>query len=174
MAAGDEAVGSRYAGRRHARGFTYVAVLFALAIFGVGLAALGESWSASARREREAELIEIGSAYIQAIDSYYRRSPGALKAYPRRLDQLLEDGRFVGTVRHLRQLYPDPVQGAEWALVRAADGGIQGVYSPSERLALRMQALRVRAALPVGGVRYVDWKFIHDPDQERSDVRTVR
>ncbi|HYD82132.1 MAG TPA: type II secretion system protein [Paucimonas sp.] len=147
---------------RAQRGFTYVAMLFALAIFGIGLAALGESWSAASRREREEELIRIGTAYARAIGEYHRRSPGARKAYPARLEELVEDKRFVGTVRHLRRLYRDPVtNGAEWGLVRAADGGIMGVFSLSDKNALRTQPIVLPGAETATGARYSDWKFVY-------------
>jgi type II secretory pathway pseudopilin PulG len=147
-----------------APGFTYVTVLCALAIFGLGLAALGESWSAAVRRERETELIEIGAAFVKAIGAYHERSPGAAKAFPRRLDDLVEDHRFVGTVRHLRRVYRDPVaRSAEWGLVTDADGGIRGVYSLSDKETLRRQPLRLPGAALVSGTRYSDWKFVAEP-----------
>jgi type II secretory pathway pseudopilin PulG len=152
---------------RRQAGFTYVAVLFALAIFGLGLAALGESWSAASKRAREAELIEAGAAFVKAIGAYYMQSPGAVKAYPQRLEQLLEDQRFVGLVRHLRRVVRDPVTGnAEWGLVRAPDGGIRGVYSLSDKETLRRQPLQLPDALPVSGPRYADWKFVYEAPRQ--------
>lgn len=146
-------------------GFTYVATLAALAIFGIGLAALGQSWSALARRDKEDELLRVGGAYAQAIRSYYLRSPGARRQFPRQLEDLLEDKRFAGTERHLRRLYRDPVtRGQAWGLVLAADGGIMGVYSLSEAPALRRQPLRLRYGTVVAGQRYVDWKFTYTPE----------
>lgn len=150
------------AGRQ--RGFTYFVMLFALAIFGLGLAALGEAWSTASRRDREEELIQIGAAYARAIGDYYRRSPGTPKTYPARLDQLLEDRRFAGTERHLRRLYADPLSGdTEWGLVPAPDGGIAGVFSRSDKPTLRRQALALAGAAPVSGARYSDWKFVYQP-----------
>jgi type II secretory pathway pseudopilin PulG len=143
-------------------GFTYVAMLFALAIFGIGLAAVGESWSAASQRDKEEQLIQIGNQYVRAIGSYYLRSPGSLKTYPLSLEQLIDDQRFVGIARHLRQLYRDPISNAqEWGLVRAPDGGIMGVYSLSDNPTLRQQPLLLPDAFPVAGARYVDWKFVY-------------
>jgi type II secretory pathway pseudopilin PulG len=155
------------AGRRRApprqdeQGFTYLTVLFALVVFGLGLAALGESWSAASRRAREAELIEAGAAFVRAIAAYHAQSPGSAKDYPRHLDELLEDHRFVGVVRHLRRVVRDPVtDSAEWGLVTGPDGGIRGVYSLSDKEALRRQSLQLPEALPISGARYSDWKFV--------------
>ncbi len=150
--------------RRRQCGFTYFVMLFALAIFGLGVAAFGQSWSAATQRAREEELIQIGAAYARAIGDYYRRSPGTPRAYPTRLDQLLEDRRFVGTARHLRRLYADPFTGsADWGLVPAPDGGIAGVYSRSNQPTLRRQPLLVADAAPLIGARYSDWKFVYQP-----------
>src|SRR5256885_1974477 len=57
------------------RGFTYVWAMAAVAILGVGMAAMGSLWSDDARREREQEALRIGRLYAEAIESYYRASP---------------------------------------------------------------------------------------------------
>jgi len=56
--------------RRRARGFTYLAVLFIVAILLGGLALVGEMWETSARREKEAELLFIGNQYRRAVGFY--------------------------------------------------------------------------------------------------------
>jgi hypothetical protein len=150
------------------RGFTYVAMLFALVLFGVGLAALGESWSAVSQRARENELIEIGTTYVKAIGSYYERSPGGQKQYPERIDELLEDRRFVGLVRHMRKLYRDPVARGDWVLIRTADGRIRGIRSASDMPVFRTRPLVTVNALVVAGAHYSDWKFVYQPRAENS------
>lgn len=139
-------------GKRSQSGFTYVIVLAALAIFGIGLAAAGTAWSSTARRDKEEEWLAIGAAYQKAIGDYYTQSPGSPRNYPRTLDDLVEDRRFAGTRRHLRKVYGDPLNhNKEWGIVPAPDGGIAGVYSLSEA-----EPLRVRM-----GKRYSDWKFVY-------------
>lgn len=156
-------VATMHPGDVRQRGFTYVSMLFALAIFGIGLAAIGESWSAVSHREKEAELIQIGNAYVQAIGRYYTRSPGSMKIYPLRLEDLIEDKRFVGTERHLRKIYRDPMTNTlEWGMVKAADGGIAGVFSLSDKAVLRQRPL-VLSNVIVSGARYSDWKFVYQP-----------
>lgn len=160
MCPGDQSQEHRQAG------FTYVAMLFALAIFGIGLAAIGESWSAASRREKEEELLLIGSAYAQAIAAYYVQSPGTPKSYPKHLEDLLEDKRFVGVVRHLRKAYRDPLsRDGKWGIVRAPDGGIMGVYSLSEMEVLRKRPLISGNGLMITGARYSDWKFVYKEKQ---------
>ena len=139
-------------------GFTLVAVLAAVAVLGIGLAAFGPHWALESQRERELELLRVGQTYAQAIDSYYRLSPGAAKQYPRRLEDLLHDARMVGTYRHLRKLYPDPM-GGEWGLVKDANGGIQGVFSTSTEAPLRTLPLQTPLLMLPAATRYDQWIF---------------
>jgi type II secretory pathway pseudopilin PulG len=138
-----------------------VAVLALIALVSIGLAAAGPSWSERLRREREQELLKVGSLYARAIASYRDDSPGTSKTYPQTLDVLLSDPRFIGQHRHLRRLYADPLAPARpWGLVRDIDGHIMGVYSQSdeEPLAQGPQALGPVVLAPAR--HYADWKFL--------------
>lgn len=109
-------------------GFTYLGLLLAIALIGIGLASASEVWSTIARRQRMEQLEWVGRQYVQAIGSYYERAPGRVKVYPRTLQDLLADQRFVFVQRHLRQAYVNPFTGeADWGYIRAPDGGIRGV-----------------------------------------------
>jgi len=161
--------------RRGQQGFTYVAMLFALAIVGVGLAALGESWSSVSHRDKEDELIDIVGEYMASINGYYVRSPGTPKVFPLRLEDLLEDHRFAGTIRHLRRLYRDPMTGKpEWGLIRNASGGIVGIYSLSDRDSLRKRGAFVDGALPISGTHYSEWKFISSLPEAVPDTKSAQ
>jgi len=46
---------------RRQRGFTYLTVLFIVAILLGGLAMVGEVWETSAKRDKEAELLFVGN-----------------------------------------------------------------------------------------------------------------
>jgi type II secretory pathway pseudopilin PulG len=143
------------------RGFSYVAVLAMVALMGLGLAAVGPLWAEEARREREDELLRIGRLYAEAIARYQKASPGSAKRYPPTLEVLLMDTRFVGTVRHLRTLYPDPLQPSRpWGLVRDADGGIRGVFSQSDAPPLRTVPVVLGAVTLAPAARYSDWQFV--------------
>jgi type II secretory pathway pseudopilin PulG len=145
-------------------GFTLVWVMAVLVVLAIGLAAVGTQWADQAQRERERELLRIGSIYAQAIADYHAASPGSLKPYPASLQDLLEDRRFIGIRRHLRQLYADPVNpGQDWGLVPAPDGGISGVYSRSTATPLRREAQDVGVTVLPRAQRYSDWQFVPRP-----------
>lgn len=110
------------------RGFTYLGVLLAMALLGIGMAAASEVWVTTARRQRMEQLEWAGQQYALAIGSYYDSSPGQVKAYPEAVQDLLQDKRFAFTRRHLRQVYVNPFSGvADWEPVLAPGGGIRGV-----------------------------------------------
>ena len=136
-----------------------------VAITGAGLAATGTFFSHAAQREKERELLFVGDQYRQAIASYYNKTPGAARAYPKKLDELVEDKRFPMPQRHLRKLYADPLTGSpEWALVEAPGGaGIMGVRSRSEEAPIKSGNFRARDAAFEGATRYSDWQFVYSP-----------
>ena len=114
--------------RGSAQGFTYLGVLLALALVGIGLLAASEVWVTSAHRQRRAQMEWIGRQFEQAIGSYYESSPGGARTYPRSLDHLLLDPRYPTARRHLRQVYPNPFSGStDWSLLRLPDGGIRAI-----------------------------------------------
>ena len=143
------------------RGFTYLTILFMVAIMSVGLALAGEVWNTSAMREKEAELLHVGNEYRKAIERYYL---SGARQYPKNLADLVKDPRQPGTVRHLRRLYPDPITGKEeWGLVKSADGGFAGVYSLSEAAPLKAAGFAVRDAAFEGKAKYAEWQFVYAP-----------
>ena len=145
----------------HSRGFTYLTVLFIVAILTAGLALVGEVWETAAKREKEAELLFIGNQYRKAITRYYL---AGLNQYPRSLEDLLKDPRQPGTVRYLRRAYADPLSGKpEWGIVKAPDGGIAGVHSLSDQKPLKTGNFRLRDAGFESAATYADWKFIYTP-----------
>lgn len=152
---------------RRAGGFTYMTVLFIVAMMGAGLALAGDVWHTSVRREKEAELLFIGEQYRLAIERYYLSGPQ--RQYPRALADLLKDPRRPGAERYLRKLYPDPITGKdEWGIVKAPDGGILGVHSLSDAPPLKVANFRVREAAFEGKSKYSDWKFAFAPATQRA------
>jgi type II secretory pathway pseudopilin PulG len=142
-------------------GFTYLTVLFVVAFMGLGMAMAGKVYRTTVLREREAELLWVGNQYRVAIEAYAKRGGGL---YPRALDDLLKDPRDPGVRRYLRRRYPDPVTGSdEWGIVKAADGGIMGVYSRSEEPPLKTAGFRIADTAFQDAAKYSDWKFVYTP-----------
>nr|WP_180206145.1 type II secretion system protein [Pseudomonas sp. SbOxS1]NYU06361.1 type II secretion system protein [Pseudomonas sp. SbOxS1] len=140
-------------------GFTYLGVLFLIMVMGMGLASAGELWSTASRRDRERQLLWVGTQYAQALRSYYRSSPG-LAQYPKELADLLQDERFPNAKHHIRQLYPDPIGGGEWFLMRGFDGRITGISSPSTELPLKQADFPSQWSDFNGMASYKDWQFV--------------
>ncbi len=153
-------------------GFTLLGLLFLVAGLGVGMAALGTLWHTASQREKEKELLFVGSQYRQAIESFWNRSPGEPRRLPKNLDELLVDPRFPNTVRHLRRIYRDPMApNAEWGLVREADGGISGVYSLSEAKPFKRANFAGGAEAFQEAASYRDWLFRFDHEAAAKDTK---
>ncbi len=146
---------------KHA-GFTYIHALLLIAILGAVLAATGQVWSRARQREKETELIWIGNQFTQAIGLYYQRSPGTVKRYPEKLEDLLEDKRYLSRQRYLRRIYRDPMTGSyDWGVVLGPDGGVAGVYSLSARTAIKQKVFSGEEADRFNDARYSDWRFVY-------------
>jgi len=124
------------------RGFTYIGLLIAVVLLGIGLALVGEVWNTAVKRDRERELLFVGDQFRQAIGRYYESSPG-VKQYPRKLEDLLEDKRFPVMKRYLRRIYLDPMTGkADWGLV------MQGIRSSASTVLRRTRRSRSPTSSP--------------------------
>lgn len=119
--------------RRASWGFTYLWLLFLLAVAGLALAASGQRWSGVMQRERERELIFRGQQIAAAIEAYHAVPGVAPPQWPHSLGDLVEDRRGPHTLRHLRRVYADPFTGApDWVPILAEDGRWRGVHSRSQ------------------------------------------
>jgi type II secretory pathway pseudopilin PulG len=150
---------------RQQRGFTYIALVLAIALHGAVMAAAGSAWHMAQKRERERELLFVGDQFRNAIRAYARSGPGTAGQLPRTLDDLLLDPRFPGTRRHLRKVFVDPITWkAEWGLVKTPDGhAILGVYSLSEEAPLKTTHFQPADRAFEGAARYSDRKFVYKP-----------
>jgi type II secretory pathway pseudopilin PulG len=126
------------AARRDQRGFTFLWLIFVLAVVAAGLAAIAQPIHLAVQREREAELMFRGGEMSRALGSYRAASPASAAAAPATLEELLDDRRGPRPQRHLRRLYADPFTGKpDWVLVQNDDGRITGVHSRADVIALR-------------------------------------
>ena len=151
---------------RRSGGFTYLGVLFFIALAGVALAVVGVVWSTATQREREAQLLFVGDEIRVAIMRYYVRTPGTRREYPRTLEDLVRDPRYLTVERHLRKLYVDPFTGrVDWVLILTSDGRIRGVHSSSERRPLKIARFSPADAEFAGAAHYSEWMFASTLDE---------
>lgn len=154
--------------RRKQLGFTYLAVLFAVAISAIVL--MGESLFSSIERRRSQEeaLLFVGDQFRYAIASYYESTPGPVKHYPSSLDELVKDSRFLATRRHLRRIYSDPLSNKKtWGQVLATDGGIMGVYSLEKSKPLKQTHFSEQNFEFEMQPSYANWIFIYRGETTR-------
>lgn len=143
-------------------GFTYLGVMFVIVLMGIGLAGAGQFWSLASQRDKETQLLWVGTQYVRALRTYHARSPGR-KTWPMTLDELLEDRRFPTPVRHLRRLYRDPLApDAEWQLIRNSEGHIVGVHSQAAGVPLKQANFPLLWEDFAGVQSYAGWRFVAD------------
>ncbi|MEQ1686936.1 MAG: type II secretion system protein, partial [Burkholderiaceae bacterium] len=135
-------------------------MLIVLALTALAAVQTGQRLADARQRENEEELLFVGEQYRQAIQSYWRQSPGALRAWPARLEDLLEDTRFPQARRHLRKLYADPISPETgWGLVTQGNAVI-GVYSQAEGLPFRQAGFSEGQLGFADAQRYAEWRFV--------------
>ncbi len=102
---------------RDESGYILFGITILLVILGISLVAAVPLWQKAVQREREQELIFRGYQYMQAIERYQRKYPGA---YPPNVDVLVEE-------KFLRKAYKDPLGGekGEWSVLRQLSPELQ-------------------------------------------------
>lgn len=151
------------------QGFTYIALLIAVAIMGVSLAATALLWHTEAQRNKEQELLFAGHAIRNAIALYYERTPGTAKQYPKKLEDLLEDKRQAQLARYLRQVYRDPFTAKkDWGIVAGPGETIMGVYSLSKATPFKQANFDEPDKDFENKTSLQDWKFVYLPKQQAA------
>jgi len=168
--------GDVMAGRaRTQAGFTYLGALLLIAVMGAMLASVGSVWHTASQREKESELLYAGEQFRSAIQSYYEKTPGAAKQYPKSLDDLLQDRRHAVMQRHLRKVFIDPMTGsAKWGLLMAEQGGIRGVHSLSEAEAIKTANFSRPNRDFEGKLLVGEWHFTHGAAAPAPETTTPR
>ncbi len=142
------------AGRRQGRkrlGFTYLVLLWWVAISAMMLAALGQQWQLESRRQRELELVFRAEQIMAALVAFRCATADGRPSAPQHLHELVHDVRGATPKHHLRRLWPDPITGGGWGLIRQpSEDGITGVYSLATGTPLRA---------PPGVSTYAAWRF---------------
>ena len=150
------------------RGAILIMLLVMVVILGITAGMAGQSWRSTVQRAREAELLWRGQQYQQALASYYSVKHGTQQMSPAKLEHLLRDPRFPGTVRHLRKLYDDPMTGEEWQLVTDPAERIIGVRSGSDLEPFQKGGFPKSLAALQGKSSYSEWEFVFTPRRKNS------
>jgi type II secretory pathway pseudopilin PulG len=149
--------------KRHAQfGFTYVGLIVLVAIIGLVAASTLKMGALLQRRAAEQDLLDVGSAFTLAFNSYAEASGPEQPRSPTSLNQLLRDPRFPSVKRHLRTLYADPVTGeSEWGIVLGVDKqSILGVYSLSNAKPIKQGNFAPGFEQFESKAHLSDWKFM--------------
>ncbi|MFC0131676.1 type II secretion system pseudopilin PulG [Massilia eurypsychrophila] len=146
---------------RHHGGFTYLGLIVLVTVIGLVGAATLKIDSLMRRAAAEEELLDIGAAFSNALDSYAAATPQGQPLHPPSLNELLKDPRTPGVRRHLRKIFVDPVTGsAEWGIVyRAGQVGVVAVHSLSKAPPLKIGNFAARFVGFENKQHLSDWKF---------------
>lgn len=152
------------------RGGVLLFLLVAVTVLGFSAAVAGSTWTSIVQRAKEQDLLWKGNQIRKAIGSYYETqgAGGTPLAFPRSIDELLEDNRSLNATRHLRRPYLDPMTGEEWELIMAPQGGIRGVRSGSEKQPFQIAGFSEENKTFAGMTRYRDWEFIYEPKKKKA------
>jgi len=142
-------------------GFAYLSLMILLAILGLVAASTIKLGSVLQRSCAEQELLLIGTAFSEALQSYADATPPGQSTIPLVLHDLLRDPRFSSPKRHLRKIYVDPITGSDtWGIVYAGDNaGVIAIYSLSNARPVKVSNFPQRFASFAGAAKLSDWKF---------------
>ncbi|MBN2426977.1 MAG: type II secretion system protein [Deltaproteobacteria bacterium] len=149
------------------QGAALLIVLILVVIMGLGAGIAGTTWDTITQRAREQELLFRGEEYRKAIESYFvGNNVGQKGSLPGELKDLLKDPRALHTVRHLRKLYPDPMTGKEWFVIRNNAKRIIGVRSTSTRAPFKKEGFDKGYEAFANAETYQNWEFVYNPESE--------
>ncbi|KQQ46321.1 type II secretion system pseudopilin PulG [Duganella sp. Leaf126] len=151
----------RHAARR-AGGFTYLSVIIVVAIIALVAAAALKLGATVQRSRAEQQLLVIGAAFSDALQSYADATPAGQPPQPPSLKDLLRDPRFPTPRRHLRKIFVDPMTGkAEWGIVYVGgQSGVLAVYSLSDARPVKIGNFPARFQSLAGKQKISDWRFV--------------
>jgi type II secretory pathway pseudopilin PulG len=141
-------------------GFSYIGVLFLVAILATATTMTVTLGAVMQRRLAEEELLFIGQQFRAAFKSYFEATPNGQRRYPQTLEDLVKDSRYPNPKRHLRKLFVDPITGKDdWIVVDAPGGGIMAVHSASEEHPIKLKEFDTGWNHLEDAKSYQEWLF---------------
>ena len=154
------------------RGVALIGVLVAVTLLGLLSGIAGSTWHSIVQRAKEEELLWRGNQYRRAIEAYYKTvKAGTVATLPRNLDSLIRDERSAATLRHLRKLYPDPITGDDWDLIKDPSGKITGVKSSSPLEPFKKDGFSEENKDFAEKTAYNEWEFIFDVQKAKKNAK---
>jgi len=115
---------------KNERGFTYLMTMFFVVMMGISLMIIGQEWSVTMKRDREAELHFRGTRIKEAIERFAADYEVQKSLRPNRYPVQLKDLTKKAS-RYLRTVYKDPMTGEDFELIKVGTE-IHGVRSTSQ------------------------------------------
>lgn len=135
----------------------------------LGMGRLLDNAIKSNQRAREQELLYVGELYRRAIQHFAESTPAGTRPYPDKLDDLLRDPRYPVVRRYLRRLYPDPMTGTDFEIIRTPEGDIQGVRSTSSKTPIKRSDFPEEYSEFSSASSYRQWEFSYTPSARRTN-----
>ena len=155
----DEMFGIRKSPESNQQGFAYIMAMFFVVLIGISLMMIGQQWSVTMKRDREAELLFRGNRIKAAIEQYVADFEVQKATRKNRFPLSLKNLTDKTPKRYLQAIYKDPVTGKDFVLIKEGLE-IKGVRSSSKEVpydqvnfkgAGTYEAIRFEAEAPSSG-----------------------
>ena len=115
------------------QGFALIMAMFFVVLIGISLMTIGQQWSVTMKRDREAELLFRGNRIKAAIESYVADFEVQKGTRTHRYPRTLKDLTKKNPKRYLQAIYKDPMTGEDFVLIKEGQE-IRGVKSSSKEV----------------------------------------
>ena len=124
-------IGIRTSPSSNEQGFAYIMAMFFVVLIGISLMMIGQQWSVTMKRDREAELLFRGNRIKLAIERYVADFEVQKGIRTNRYPLTLKNLTKKDPKRYLQAIYKDPMTGEDFVLIKEGKE-IKGVRSSSK------------------------------------------
>src|ERR1700686_1046270 len=129
--------------QNRSRGYMLITLMLGFALIAIGLLAVLPEIGQQIRRDREEEVRPRGTAYMRAIQHFYKKNG----RYPSRLEEL----ENTNNIRFLRKRYKDPITGKDFKLLHVGEVQLTSAAGIAGAAALGGNAAAARGAAALLG-----------------------